>query len=445
MRTADTSALSRESASKTAASTSMSRRAALSAFLGSTVEYYDFFLFGTASALVFGNLFFDPLGSAGGLLASLATFGVAYLARPLGAVVFGNLGDLIGRKRTLTLVLNIMGLSTFLIAFLPGYSTIGVLAPILLVILRLAQGLSAGGEQAGSNALSVEHAPEGRRGLYASWSMQGTVAGMVLSSVAFIAASSLPHELFVSWGWRVPFAAAGPLMAVALYVRSRIAEPASFTRTTPADRTSLPVKDLITTHWRPLLRVVCCNLMSVISTTLSVYALSFATHTVGISARAFLFAGIIGNLVCLVLQPCWARLSDRVGRRPIMTGTLTMVAVLWVPYFAGIASGNICLVVASTVLLMLFFSGANGVQASFYTEQFPAAVRYTGTAVGMQLGILISGFTPLIQASLAGEGRNGWVAPAAFAAALCLIAAVSAWTARETSTVQLDRLDVAVG
>ncbi|KAF0957622.1 MFS transporter [Rhodococcus sp. T7] len=425
-----------------ARSRDMGRKAAASAFLGSMVEYYDFFLFGTAAALVFGPQFFGPLGTTGGLLASFATFGVAYVARPLGAIVFGTLGDRLGRKKALTLALNMMGLSTFLIGFLPTYSAMGMLAPALLVIMRLFQGLSAGGEQAGSNALALEHAPTGKRGVYTSWSMQGTVFGSLLASLVFVAATSLPDDLFMSWGWRLPFFLAGPLMLIALYVRSQVAETESFVHVSSANDTStLPLVAVFRDYWKALLRVIVCNFLSVVSTTLGVYALSFATGTAGVGANQFLLAGMGGSIVCLIAQPLWARLSDRVGRRPIMSGSLLLVAALWFPYFGAIASGNVLLIAGCVAVLMLAFSGANSVQASFYAEQFPAKVRYTGMAIGMQLGILLGGFTPAIQAALAGEGTGGWVGPAAFAAVMCLVAAAGAWSARETANASLDDLD----
>ncbi|MCT9872102.1 MFS transporter [Paenarthrobacter aurescens] len=425
------------------ATESMGRKAAASAFLGSLVEYYDFFLFGTASALIFGPLFFAPLGPTGALLASFATFGVAYVTRPLGAVLFGTLGDKLGRKRALVWALNLMGIATFLVGCLPDYATAGIWAPIALVIMRLFQGLSAGGEQAGSNALSLEHAPAGKRGLYTSWSMQGTVAGALLSTLAFIAVTSLPHETLIGWAWRIPFLVAGPLALIALFVRARVDETHSFQHAV-VDAGAAPKLPLLTVfkdYWKPLLRVIGANFLSVVSTTLGVFALSYATGTVGMAANVFLVSSLIGNLVALIFQPFWARVSDRFGRRPVMAGALVLVALMWFPYFGAINTGNPFLVAGTAALLMLVFSAANSVQASFYAEQFPAKVRYTGMAVGMQLGILLGGFTPAIQTALRGDGTTAWVGPACFAALMCLVAAACVWSSRETSRDSIDTLD----
>lgn len=420
-------------------SDTMAKKAAVSALVGSTVEYYDFTLFATASALIFAPVFFAPLGDVGGLLASFGTFGVAYVARPLGAILFGSLGDKLGRRNTLMYVLLLMGAATFLIGCLPSYGTIGVAAPILLVLLRLCQGLSAGGEQAGANSLSLEHAPDGKRGLYASWTMQGTSLGTLLGSLAFIAITSMPQDLLFSWGWRVPFLIAGPLMLVALWIRKQVAETAAFAevKQEPAQEAAVPVAEVFRHHLPSLLRVMGCSLLAVSGSAINVFGLAFATKTVGIPANVYLTLGLLVGVIGLVVQPLWARLSDKVGRRPVFAASMVGTAALFFVFFPAVATGNALFYVPALIALALVSTGANAVGASFYTELFPTRVRYTGAALGTQLGFIIAGFAPAIMTAIQGPGPSGWLPVAIFAAVCMLIAAASAWSAKETARTDL--------
>ncbi len=419
----------------------MAKKAAISALVGSTVEYYDFTLFATASALVFAPVFFAPLGEFGGLLASFGTFGVAYVARPLGALIFGGLGDKLGRRNTLMWVLLLMGAATFLIGCLPSYGTIGIAAPIALVVLRLLQGLSAGGEQAGANSLSVEHAPDGKRGLYASWTMQGTSLGTLLGSVAFILITSLPKEVLLGGAWRIPFLVAGPLMLVALWIRKQVAETQAFADVkTETKEAAVPVAEVISQHLPALLRVMGCSLLAVSGSAVNVFGLAYATKTVGIAANVYLMLGIGIGVLGLIAQPLWARLSDRVGRRPVFAGSMLGAAAGMFLFFGALSTGNPYLYVPALLVMMLVATGANAVGASFYTEMFPTRVRYTGAALGTQLGFIIAGFAPAIMTAIQGPGKNGWVPVATFAAVCMMIAAASAWSAKETAKTDLNDL-----
>ena len=421
--------------------TRMAKKAAISALVGSTVEYYDFTLFATASALVFGPVFFAPLGEVGGLLASFGTFGVAYVARPLGAILFGNLGDKLGRRNTLLWVLTLMGAATFLIGMLPDYATIGIAAPVALVVLRLAQGLSAGGEQAGANSLSLEHAPDGKRGLYASWTMQGTSLGTLLGSVAFIIITTLPKEFLMGFGWRIPFLIAGPLMLAALWIRRQVAETQAFVEVKQeATEAKVPVAEVLTQHWKALLRVIGCSLLAVSGSAINVYGLAFATKSVGIPANVYMLMGIAFGVVGLVMQPLWAKLSDRVGRRPVFAASMLATAVAFFIFFPALATGDILFYGPALLLMAIVATGANAVGASFYTEMFPTRVRYTGAALGTQLGFIVAGFAPAIMTAIQGEGAQGWLPVAVFAAACMVIAAASAWSAKETARTDLHLL-----
>jgi MFS family permease len=422
----------------------MGKRAALSAFFGSLVEYYDFMLFASASALIFGPVFFAPLGSLGAMLASLGTFGVAYLARPVGAVLFGTFGDKVGRKRALMWSLNLMGVATVVIGLLPGYGTIGIAAPILLVLMRLLQGLSAGGEQAGSNSLTVEHAPEGKRGLYASWTMMGTTAGNMLGAVAFLLVALMPHDVLLSWGWRIPFLVAAPMMLVAALIRRSVEETESFKENQRTNQSpTVPLKEVFVRHWRSVLRVIGCCLLAVMGTIISVYGLSYATGDhVGMNPSTYLLAITLGNVAMMVALPLWARFSDRVGRRPVFAASMILAGLLIFPFLLAVSTGNFWLVLIAAVIVSVVGGAANGIQSSLYTEMFPSRVRYTGVAIGTQIGYMIGGFAPAIAKTLEGEGSTGWVPVAVFACAALVVSGVCSLLGKETSKLDLKQLDV---
>ncbi|GAA3751329.1 MFS transporter [Microbacterium kribbense] len=405
------------------------------------MEYYDFTLFATASALILGPVFFAGLGPVGGQLAAFGTFGVAYVMRPLGAILFGWLGDRIGRVRTLVYTLVLMGTATFAVGLIPSYETIGIAAPILLIALRLLQGLSAGGEQGGSNSLTIEHAPQKRRGLYASWTMQGTSFGTLLSATVFLFIVLLPHDVLLGWAWRIPFLVSAPLTLVALFIRESVDETDAFLMTKRQKLApKVPLVDVFRFHWRSVLRVVLCSLLAVSGSTVSVYMLGYAANTDKIPVSMILIALIISGVVGLIAQPLWGALSDRIGRRWIFAGTMTLTAILWFPAFALLTVGSLIAIIIIFSVLGAVAGGANAVGASMYTEMFPTRVRYTGVAIGTQLGFIVAGFAPTIEEALATNGR-GWIPVAIFAAACSIIAAISAMSGRETSSLALSDID----
>lgn len=412
------------------------RRAAASAFWGSAVEYYDFTLFATASALFLGPVFFAPLGPGAETLAALATFGVAFAARPLGAVAFGHLGDRVGRTPALVWSLLTMGLATLGIGVLPSYASIGVAAPILLVALRLAQGLSAGAEQASSNTLTLEHAPAGRRASYAAWTMQGTALGTLGGKVAFLALALLPKEVLLAWGWRLPFLVAGPLLLVALVIRTRVADPPAF-RPDAAPR--VPVGVVLTRHPRAVVRVAVASLVAVGGAALNVYGLAYATATRALDPSAYLAVLVAVTAGTLVLQPAWAALSDRLGRRVVFVGCALASAALAFGFVRSIATGHPLILLAGAGAFAVAWSGANAVGAALFGEQFPTPVRATGTALATQLGMVLVGFAPTLMTAL--QASTGlWFVPAGFAATCLLAAAVAGWLAPETAGSPLEEL-----
>ncbi|SEF21141.1 Na+/melibiose symporter [Amycolatopsis pretoriensis] len=411
---------------------SMPRKAALAAWIGSALEYYDFFIYGTAAALVFNKVFFPASSPATGTLLALATFGVGYLARPVGAFILGHVGDRFGRKRVLVFTLLLMGVATFAVGCLPTYGSVGVLAPILLVVLRLLQGLSASGEQAGANSMSLEHAPERRRAYFTSFTLSGTQAGQILATAIFLPVAALPQSDLLTWGWRVPFWCSAAVVVVGFVIRRKLDETPVFERTEVA---KLPVAVLFRHHWADVLRVVVAATIASVSTIFTVYALSYAVNTIGLARTPMLWVGVLANVVALAAIPLLAGLADRVGRKPVFITGCLLCGVLIFPYLWSISIGSYALVfVLGIVLFGVAYSGVNGVWPSLYGEMFTARVRPSGMAIGTQIGFAVAGFAPSVVAAI-GSAKEDWLGVAIFTAAVCVVAAVAAATARETYRV----------
>ena len=417
-------------------------KAALASWIGSAVEYYDFFIYGTAAALVFPKLFFPEADPKTATIASFATFGVAYVARPLGAVVLGHFGDRLGRKQMLIFTLLLMGCSTIAIGLLPTYAQVGVLAPILLVVLRFAQGLSAAGEQAGANSMTLEHAPPGRRAFFTSFTLSGTQMGLILATLVFIPIGALPEQTLLDWGWRIPFLLSAVVVAVGLWVRRTLPETPVFQEVEQEhEKAAFPAAVLFRTHGVDVLRVVLCALIAVVSTIFSVFTLSYAVNDVGIDRTPMLVVLIVANVVALGAIPLFATLADRVGRKPVFIfGCLGSAALIW-PYMYAISRENYPLVFVLGVLLSgVVYSAANGVWPSLYGEMFDTRVRYSGMAIGTQIGFALAGFAPLISEAILDDGINGWVPVAVFTTVAGVVAAACAATARETFRVPMIEL-----
>jgi MFS family permease len=417
------------------------RKAALAAFLGGALEYYDFFIYATAASLIFSKIFFPSGDGTIALLASFATFGVAYIARPFGAIFFGHLGDKIGRKNTLVLTLVLMGAATFLIGVLPDFNTAGYWAPALLVVLRLMQGLSAGAETAGASALSTEEAPEGRRGFFASFAMSGISAGIVLASLAFLPVAAMGEADRLAWGWRIPFWFSLVVLVVAYLVRRSLEEPEVFEeKHDHGELVKLPFAKMLKTHPAQFIQVALMSFQTVTNTFMQSFGLAYAV-TVGVPASTMLWVSILGNVIAIASQPLFARLSDKFGRRPVfITGVLGSGAMIFV-YFSVISTGNIPMIfLASTLITAGTYSMSNAIYPAWFSELFNVKVRYSGMAIGLQIGILCAGFTPLLGTALVGAEKANWGPAAWIVAASTVLAVAGALWARETHKTPLREL-----
>jgi MFS family permease len=432
----------------TAAAERIPRKAALASFVGSMLEYYDFFIYGAAAGLVFPQVFFPESDPTTATLLSLATFGVAYVARPIGAVIIGHFGDTVGRKKMLVLTLLLMGVSTFAIGLVPSYDAIGVAAPVILVLLRILQGLSAAGEQSGANSLTLEHAPDRKRGFFTSFTLEGTQGGLILANLVFLLVALLPEDQLLSWGWRIPFFLSAVVVAVGYWVRRSLPETPEFQKVEQAHEVAkLPIAVLFRNHWASVLRVVLCALVSVVSTIVGTWSLAQGTSdAVGLDRPTLLWMVILSNVVALIALPLWAKLSDRIGRRPVFVFGALGSAVLVFPFLWALQQADVPLIYLFGILLSGFaYSAANGIWPSFYGEMFDTRVRYSGMAIGTQIGFALGGFSPAIAAAIVGEGSNGWVPVAVLTAGAATVAGLCALTARETAHIPTPQLGLKPG
>lgn len=421
--------------------TRRAKRAALAAFLGGALEYYDFFIYATAASLVFSHIFFPAGNDTVALLASFATLGVAYVARPFGALLFGHYGDKLGRKNTMVLTLVLMGACTFLIGVLPTYQSVGYLAPALLVILRLLQGMSAGAETAGASSLTMEESPVGRRGFFPSFTMSGISAGIVLASLVFLPVYSMDEAARMSWGWRVPFWCSLIVLIVAFVVRRKLEEPEVFEEEAEHDELlKVPFLDMIKTHPVQFVQVALMSFETVTNTFMQAFGLSYAV-SLGVSTRTMLWVSVVGNLIAIFTQPLMAHLSDRFGRRRLFITGVTGSAIMIFVYFSAISTANVPLIFATSTLITAgTYATSNAIYPAWFAELFHVRVRYTGVAIGLQVGILCAGFTPMLATALVGGDKSNWLPAAIIVAVSCGLAALGALWARETYRTPLREL-----
>ncbi|SFS82115.1 MFS transporter [Saccharopolyspora flava] len=375
-------------------------RAGVGAFIGSTIEWFDFYIYGTASALVFDEVFFPELDGALGTLVAFATFWVGFLARPLGGVVFGHIGDRLGRKKTLVITLLMMGTATTAIGLLPGYAQIGVWAPILLVCIRMVQGIGLGGEWGGSVLIASEHAPKGKSILYGAFAQQGSPVGNTLSTVCFLLISGLPEPAMLSWGWRLPFLASAVLVVVGLFIRLRVTESPAMARLIESKRTAkLPVWEVVRSHPGLLaLGIGACTIGLSATYFKSTFALAWATGELGFAKTDFLTIILVANIAQIVVQPFGAVIATRMRSLSRAVTVMLLPEVVLLPLmFLLIATGDYWLAMAgvavATVPHCLYYAAMAGILAG----RFPAEVRYTGLSLCYQLcGTLLGGTTPVV-------------------------------------------------
>ncbi|WP_273842060.1 MFS transporter [Rubrobacter calidifluminis] len=409
------------------------RKVALASFVGSVMEWYDFFIYGTATALVLGKLFFPNASSLVGTLEAFATFGVGFLFRPLGGAFFGHFGDKVGRKAMLVITLGVMGIATVLIGCLPTYSSIGIWAPVLLVLLRCLQGFSVGGEWAGGALMVIEHAPVERRGFYGSWPQVGPSAGTLLSTGVFAIFSGLPQDQFLSWGWRVPFLLSAVVVAIGLVIRLKIAESPVFEEIKEEHREPrTPLLELFRSgEGRNVLLIMGMRLA--INTTYygaTVFALSYATDQLGISNTTMLACILVTAALGFVSKPIYGAISDRIGRRPIYLAGAVVGALIIFPFFWALQTRSVILIFLAFFFIINISHDLNdAVESSFFSELFGSKDRYSGVAIGHQLGGAITGFTPLIAGALTAAG--GWPLAATYFVFACLISCICIYVTRE--------------
>jgi metabolite-proton symporter len=409
------------------------RMVAIASLIGTTIEWYDFFLYGTAAALVFNRLYFPTFDPLMGTLASFGTYSVGFVARPIGGIVIGHYGDRIGRKSMLVLTLVIMGTATFGIGLLPTYAQIGVWAPVALVLLRLAQGFGVGGEWGGAVLMAVEHAPPGARGFYGSWPQIGVPAGLLFSTAVFSVFARLPEAQFLAWGWRVPFLLSIVLVGIGLVIRLRILETPAFTRL-KADRGEArrPIVDVLLTHSREVLLAMGARIAENGAFYIyTVFILVYATQHAGVPRQDVLNGILLAAAAAMLAIPAFGALSDRVGRRPVYLFGAIVTALFIYPLFRLIDTGSVPLVWLALVVALVFaHSPMYGPQAAFLAELFGTRVRYSGASLGSQLSSVVSGgLSPFIATALLPYGRG---ALASYVVVMAIVTIVSVLLASET-------------
>jgi metabolite-proton symporter len=418
--------------------------------IGTTIEWYDFFLYGSAAALVFNKLFFPSVDPLTGTLLAFTTYAIGFLARPLGGLVFGHFGDKIGRKKLLVLALLMMGGATFAMGLLPTYATIGIGAPILLTVLRLVQGFALGGEWGGAVLIVSEHGDAKRRGFWASWPQAGVPVGNLLATaVLAVLAAVQTDEAFLSWGWRVPFLLSGLLVGVGLWIRLTVSESPIFLeaqRKAELNKTEVvekaPIVTLLRLHWREVLIAMGARMGENVSYyVITAFILVYITGPLGLSKSYGLNAVLIASAVHFISIPLWGALSDRVGRRAVYLFGAVGVGVWIFVFFTLLDTKSFGSIVLATTVGLVLHGAMYGPQAAFFSELFGTRVRYSGASIGYQLASIVAGaLAPLIATALL-KRFDSTVPVALYVGFACLLSIIAVLVAKETRGVALDSTD----
>ena len=424
-------------------SKSQMRKVWIASLVGSSIEWFDYFLYGTVAALVFNQVFFVTEDPTVGLLLAYASLALAFFIRPLGGIIFSHIGDRIGRKKTLVMTLTIMGVATVLMGLLPTYQAIGVAAPILLITLRLIQGIGIGGEWGGSLLLAVEYAPKDKRGLFGAFPQMGVTIGMFLGSGALTFITSVvSQEAFVSWGWRIPFIASSLLVIFGLWIRKGLDETPSFKKVQESGEIpKLPIVDIFKYHWKEVLIAIGGKVVETAPFYIfATFIVSYGTSNLGFTSTQVLVAVMIGTIVTTILMPVMGSLSDRIGRKKVyMYGTIAMMAYAF-PYFWLLEQRTFAtLLIATIVGLGIVWAPITAVLGTMFSEIFDAKVRYTGVSLGYQIGAAVAGGTaPLVATALLVRFDNSYIPVALYIILTAVISLIAVMAVKEKSNQELD-------
>jgi MFS family permease len=427
--------------------THQSKKAAASGWIGSALEYYDFFIYATAASLIFPQIFFPTGNPSIAIIASLATYGVGYVARPIGAFVLGHMGDTHGRKQVLLVCMFLMGFSTMAVGILPTYQQVGMLAPVLLVLLRLIQGFAVAGEISGASSMILEHAPFGRRGFFASFSLQGVQAGQIFAAAVFLPlARFMPTDAFNAWGWRIPFLLSFIVIVAGYIIRREVEETPAFAEEgAHGEIPKSPIAQAFALSWKDIVRVACMALMNVIPVVATIFGAAYAVqpaYGVGFRPDVYLWIPVVGNILAVLVIPVVGNLSDKIGRRPpIIVGAIGAGLLSFV-YLYAISIHNMPMAIAASLLMWgVVYQGYNAVFPSFFPELFQTRTRVSAMSIGQNVGTTITALLPALFAAVAPPGSpNIPLTVGAIAFAVTTIAAVAALSARETYRIHLNDL-----
>ena len=427
--------------------THQSKKAAASGWIGSALEYYDFFIYATAASLIFPQIFFPPGNPRTAIIASLATYGVGYIARPIGAFVLGHLGDTHGRKQVLIVCMFLMGFSIMAVGILPTYQQVGMLAPVLLVVLRLIQGFAVAGEISGASSMILEHAPFGRRAFYASFALQGVQAGQILAAAVFLPlARYMPEEAFNAWGWRIPFLLSFVVIVAGYIIRREVDETPAFAEEGEHGQVpKAPIIQAFKLSWKDMLRVVCMALMNVIPVVTTIFGAAYAVQAaygIGFQKDVYLWIPVLGNILAVFIIPIVGNLADKVGRKPPLIVGALGAGLLSFAYLYAISIHSVPLAIAMSLLMWgVVYQGYNAVFPSFFPELFQTRTRVSAMAISQNVGTTITALLPALFASVAPPGStNIPLTIGAITFAVTVVAAIATMSARETYRIHMGDL-----